>query len=196
MEFTIRPAEVPDALAVAEVHVAGWQWGYRDVLPADLLSNLDATERAERLLAILADPERTASVRLAESEGAVVGFVSSGPTRDPDAPEVISGGGGTGGAGATGADGPGGAGGTGEVYALYVAEAAAGTGVGPALLGTAVADLGDRGFRHATLWVLDSNARARRFYEREGWRPDGATKSENFRGHVLSEVRSERTPDD
>src|SRR3954465_10805461 len=188
MEFTIRPAEARDALAVAEVHVAGWRWGYRDVLPADLLASLAPGERADRLLAILAAPELPISVPLAESGGAVVGFVSSGPTRDPDAPEAMS--------GADPTRGAGGRGGTGEVYALYVVESAIGTGVGPALLRRAVTDLQNRGFRHATLWVLEANARARRFYVREGWRPDGAAKSEQFRGHVLSEIRYERTLDD
>jgi hypothetical protein len=28
------------------------------------------------------------------------------------------------------------------------------------------------------LWVLDDNPRARRFYEREGWHPDGSAESD------------------
>lgn len=41
----------------------------------------------------------------------------------------------------------------------------------------------------ATLWVLETNERARRFYEIAGWLPDGATKTE-MRGSVeLREVR-------
>ena len=34
------------------------------------------------------------------------------------------------------------------------------------------------GYDEAILWVLDRNDRARPFYERWGWRPDGATKDE------------------
>jgi hypothetical protein len=30
----------------------------------------------------------------------------------------------------------------------------------------------------ATLWVLESDERARSFYERVGWKPDGKRKSE------------------
>jgi hypothetical protein len=28
----------------------------------------------------------------------------------------------------------------------------------------------------STLWVLEGNAQARRFYERRGWSPDGAAR--------------------
>lgn len=54
---------------------------------------------------------------------------------------------------------------------------------------TAVDSLRALGMRGAILWVLESNARARRFYERAGWRPDGGTKIES-RGEIeLHEVR-------
>jgi ribosomal protein S18 acetylase RimI-like enzyme len=43
-----------------------------------------------------------------------------------------------------------------------------------------VEDLRGRGFRTATLWVLESNDRTRRFYEKAGWKPDGATTTERI----------------
>ncbi|HEU5369692.1 MAG TPA: GNAT family N-acetyltransferase, partial [Ktedonobacterales bacterium] len=78
---------------------------------------------------------------------------------------------------------------TGEVRAIYLAQAAAGKGIGRALFAHAVADLRARGYQRATLWVLESNARARRFYEVAGWRPDGARKTEERPGALLREVR-------
>jgi RimJ/RimL family protein N-acetyltransferase len=45
------------------------------------------------------------------------------------------------------------------------------------------------GFATASLWVLEDNPRARRFYEREGWRHDGAKREEEFLGVPISEVR-------
>lgn len=57
-----------------------------------------------------------------------------------------------------------------ELYALYVRSAWHGTGVGAALL---VATLGDAA---AYLWVLEDNARARAFYARHGFAPDGVEK--------------------
>ena len=44
-------------------------------------------------------------------------------------------------------------------------------------------------YRDATLYVLDDNPRARRFYEREGWALDGTTKTGEFLGLPVAEVR-------
>ncbi|MCP3860149.1 MAG: hypothetical protein GY704_10890 [Phycisphaeraceae bacterium] len=38
--------------------------------------------------------------------------------------------------------------------------------------------MSDSAFSDATLWVVAENTGARRFYERLGWRPDGARRSE------------------
>jgi GNAT superfamily N-acetyltransferase len=61
---------------------------------------------------------------------------------------------------------------TGELRSLYVVPEAWGTGVARRLMEAALDALRERGASEATLWVVDANARARRFYEREGWTPD------------------------
>ena len=45
-----------------------------------------------------------------------------------------------------------------------------------ALLDAALAALAASGSSEASLWVLEDNARARRFYEARGWRADGAAR--------------------
>lgn len=60
-----------------------------------------------------------------------------------------------------------------EVMALYVRASVYGRGVGHALLHTAIGD------QPAYLWVLDGNARAIAFYERQGFDFDGRTKVED-----------------
>ena len=65
--------------------------------------------------------------------------------------------------------------GVGELYALYVLPDRWGGGTGTALEASARAHLRDQGFTEATQCALAANARARRFYERRGWRTDGAT---------------------
>jgi hypothetical protein len=47
-------------------------------------------------------------------------------------------------------------------------------------------------FEQATLWVLDSNIRARRFYEAGGWVADGARKVDESHGFPIAEVRYQR----
>ena len=61
-----------------------------------------------------------------------------------------------------------------EVYAIYLAPEWFGAGVGRRLLDRTVEALGGLGFRDSTLWVLEVNDRARRFYEAAGWRWDRA----------------------
>ncbi len=61
---------------------------------------------------------------------------------------------------------------TGEIYALYVLSEYYGAGVGAALLDSAMERLGE--YPRICLWALKTNARALRFYEKHGFRPDGA----------------------
>jgi GNAT superfamily N-acetyltransferase len=67
------------------------------------------------------------------------------------------------------------------------------SGVGRLLVVAAREQLRRDGFTEAALWVLDGNARARRFYERDGWAPDGARQTKTVAGVALDEVRYRRT---
>ncbi|HSL09750.1 MAG TPA: GNAT family N-acetyltransferase [Actinomycetota bacterium] len=150
-----RAATVDDARAIAEVHVASWRWAYDGLLPQTVLDGLSVDERARGWTPIVAADPR--SVVVALDGDRVIGFASVGPTRDDDPPP-----------------------GTGEVFALYLVPEVAGTGVGEALLRRAEARLRETGFVRATLWVLETNERARRFYERCGWSWDGTTGEHRF----------------
>ena len=58
-----------------------------------------------------------------------------------------------------------------ELAALYVVPEARDRGVAGALLATGLAWARERGYERVRLWVTASNERARRFYERSGFRP-------------------------
>ncbi|MGC4105065.1 MAG: GNAT family N-acetyltransferase [Thermomicrobiales bacterium] len=79
--------------------------------------------------------------------------------------------------------------GCGEVALIYVLPEAQGRGVGRALLDEACDAMLDLGFTEARLWVLADNAPAIAFYERMGWRADGAAKQEEIGGQVIEECR-------
>jgi GNAT superfamily N-acetyltransferase len=64
-----------------------------------------------------------------------------------------------------------------ELRDLYVVPEAWGTGAGPALMDEVLAEIRASGATEATLWVVEANGRARRFYEREGWEPTGETRA-------------------
>ena len=167
-QFLLRSAEPGDELAVARVHVRSWQVGYRGLLPDDYLDNLRPEERATRYTFGSTDPSRPATV-LAIQQGAICGFATIAPARDADAQ------------------------GRGELRALYVDPNNWGQGVGVALIAAARRRLAQQGFGTAILWVLDSNARAYRFYSKDGWLADGARRMEKLWGVLVQELRYQRT---
>lgn len=162
----MRLAEVDDAIAIAEVHVASWHGAYRGLMPQQLLDAHTVERRVPSWREQLASAEVTTWV--AQLSGAVVGFASVGPARDADITGSV-----------------------GELRAIYLTPDAWGTGSGHALHESALATLA-ASYDEAVLWVLESNARARAFYERHDWHVDGATKQETRGDAVLDEVRYRR----
>ena len=68
---------------------------------------------------------------------------------------------------------------------LYLVPEAWGSGVADRLHDEALRTLAADGSTSARLWVLEDNARARRFYERRGWRRDGSDRVVPFPPHPL-----------
>lgn len=66
---------------------------------------------------------------------------------------------------------------SGEVCALYVDPEWWGQRIGSALIERGRSYLRELGFSDAILWVLVGNARAERFYSRDGWRRDGPRRT-------------------
>jgi hypothetical protein len=60
-------------------------------------------------------------------------------------------------------------------------------------MAAALGRLGEAGFGQVILWVLDTNVRARRFYEAGGWHADGPVKQDDSFGIPLTEVRYRRS---
>jgi ribosomal protein S18 acetylase RimI-like enzyme len=161
-----------DADELAAVHVASWRRGYRGLLPDEHLDRLHPDRWRSAWVEVLAgtDWPRRGTLVARTTTGELAGFVVLGASRDDDA-----------------GDAP-----TGEVWGLYVAPAAWGTGVGRRLLADATARLRAAGFGQATLWVLRDNTRARRFYEQAGWATDGAERPATVAGVPVTEVRYRR----
>jgi GNAT superfamily N-acetyltransferase len=65
-----------------------------------------------------------------------------------------------------------------HVHALFVTPALWGSGLANRLHDAAVAQMRLRHVRRGRLWAAAGAARARRFYEREGWQPHGEPRFE------------------
>jgi len=111
-------------------------------------------------------PARRQIALVAEEASRAVAFVTFGPSEDEPLDPTI-----------------------GQVYAIYVDPTSWGRGYGRGLFAAAVRGLITARFKAAMLWVLDTNIRARRFYEIAGWRPDGGLKTETRGDALLNEVR-------
>lgn len=154
MTIEIREALPGEELAIAEIHVRSWQEAYAGLMPAEFLAALDPRDRAARYTLGAEGPEAPTTL-VALEDDAMLGFVTFRLSHDADAPDL------------------------GEVAALYVDPDRHRGGVGRLLMSEARRRLREEGFADALLWVLDGNDRARRFYEGEGWKPDGARREEN-----------------
>jgi ribosomal protein S18 acetylase RimI-like enzyme len=167
----VRRARIDDVPGIATVHVRSWQAAYKGLLPQDYLDRLDPADRVTlwRNAVLNADwPGR--GVLVAVLDGTLCGFAGFGPTRDADGDPRR----------------------TGEVYAIYLHPAAWSKGFGRDLMTGALASLAGAGYAQATLWVLDSNARARQFYANAGWAQDGAVTHDDSDGFAMTEVRYRR----
>jgi ribosomal protein S18 acetylase RimI-like enzyme len=157
----VRRARLEEARAIAQVHAETWREAYEHVFGAERLASVTVDARLAQWERILAAGQ--SDVFVAAADGLIVGFVSTGDSRDADAEA--------------------------ELFAIYVLPDAWGSGAGSALMRAGLEAMRLRASGDAVLWVLDDNPRARRFYEREGWTLDGERKEDEYLGLRVAEVR-------
>lgn len=143
MDVQLREATPADAEGVARVYVESWNEGFADLIRPRVLNSEQVARWSRDLYA--------GSVRwwLAESGTSVVGFVGTGPSRDPICPDI------------------------GELDTIAVAPSAWRRGVGHRLMDVALDDLRSAGYGQGILWTLAEYKLGRFFYEASGWAPSG-----------------------
>ncbi|HZE59355.1 MAG TPA: GNAT family N-acetyltransferase [Burkholderiales bacterium] len=165
VEVTVREAKPADARTIAEIHVAAWRAAYRGMIPDEYLASLSVEERTQRWSKAISAPG-PAKVAVAHVQDETLGFCSFGPTRDEAPPEIA------------------------EIYSLNVRPDRWRRGAGRMLCEHAFRQAALREQAAITLWVLKQNERAQRFYERLGYLPDGAQKTDvELTGSPLHDLR-------
>jgi GNAT superfamily N-acetyltransferase len=188
----IRAASTADAAQVAAVQREAWFAAYEGIIPREIIDRVTAPDGGARvrqtfrtrpwqhmIVAVAANRENPDPARASAVPG-IVGYASFGPETDvlgAPWPHPLT---------ADGEDGS-----VAELYALYVRPAWWSTGTGRALMDRVLAGTSGAGYLSVTLWVLRDNRRARRFYERAGFAPDGASNVLDRLGGV-TEVRYRR----
>lgn len=132
-----------EAARLAQVHVQCWREAYATLLPESFYGEEALARRTEMWTRALARRDVIDRTLVARSDRAIVGLTHRGTPEEAEPAREV------------------------QLAMLYVLSPWYGTGVGQALLTQIL------GTEPAQLWVARENPRARRFYEKNGFVPDG-----------------------
>jgi GNAT superfamily N-acetyltransferase len=169
MTTVIREAAESDIEAVGALHLASRVTAYAEIVPADELADTTPAAMAEWWRERWRWERDDHRFMVADADGTIAGFTYAGPDEEPDAAVL---------------------------HAIHVTPGRIGSGLGRLLLADAETWFGTHpGWRRATLWVLEANARARGFYEHHGWHLDGTTRVGPIGTAMVPQVRYTRSVD-
>jgi ribosomal protein S18 acetylase RimI-like enzyme len=158
----LRTGKGLDLEAVGRVHWRSRAAAYAHILAPESLAGGSAEVLGEWWTERWKWEQETHRLTVADRDGEIVGFTYAGPSETEGAVEL---------------------------YAIHVVPELVGTGIGRELVVNALEQLREIGGDRAVLWVLEENERARRFYDRGGWKPDGATRVEGVGGEPVPQLR-------
>ncbi|MFJ6561208.1 GNAT family N-acetyltransferase [Streptomyces sp. NPDC091412] len=162
-----RRACPDDAAGVAGVYVRSWQVAFAGLVPQVCLDAMEPNREESKWKARIAAARWPSSgVLVAETEAGIVGFAGFGPSEENP---VVA-----------------------EIGMLYALPEVWGTGIGKQLMSATLMTFEKADYTQATLWVLEDNERARRFYEAAGWHADGAAVEDTTGGASLNKLRYRR----
>lgn len=147
----VRKASIEDVPRIAEIHVMGWRFAYRNIISEEFLlkemlvpKRIDAFTRAME--------ERRGDIYVFEENRIVKAFMINGPCRDSDKPSSF------------------------ELWGLYVDPFMVRQGIGTRLMQYCEGMALESGYKEVVLWVLEDNAIGRNFYGKMGYTFDGTRK--------------------
>lgn len=168
--MSIRSAVEDDAYAIARVQIMAWRQAYAGMMPQAFLDHMDSVRRVTSWRRALSSPGAGVTDVVLDPAGEIIGFFVYGPSRDADAAVA-----------------------TGELVAINLLPAHWRQGLGRRMMARLFAAAAERRWQAMTLWVLEANLQARRFYEAHGFQADGASQVDaNLTGAPLHLLRYRR----
>jgi len=149
MDAELRQPSAADAERLGRMHYESWRDAYASFLPAEFWGEATELRWISRWADRLQSPQPGSTTLIASRDDEILGFATAGPARQNPT------------AGAPVRDR--------ELWSIYVRASEYGSGLADRLM---EAVLPRR--EPAELWVFEANERARRFYARHGFKPDGA----------------------
>lgn len=148
-----------DRFAISRIYEESWKFAYKNIIPQSYLESIPVGRWASNL-----DKEGMNNLVLIE-DGMFVGTSCYCKSRFSDFSNW------------------------GEIVSIYFLPQYIGKGYGSLLLDVVVKELEQLGFDDIFLWVLEDNARARKFYEKAGFTPSGKYLDDNIGGKELREMQ-------
>ena len=153
----VRLATVQDAEGIAMVKVRGWQSAYRGLIQDAYLDAMDVAHYTHRTRDLLERSKQSQNWVCCEGTE-TIGWASVRFFKDEKKLGAMSA----------------------QLEALYILEAYWNLGVGFLMWQTVLSDLIAQKVDAVSLWLLEGNHRALKFYERQGFVLDGQTKAERM----------------
>ncbi len=150
MQWNISIPSLDEAEEITRLHRRAAQTGFAHIFPPEAPPPPFEDDLFRWQFWLGPDRDQGRHAFTVRASGRILGVVLAGP--DPHEPAL------------------------GHLARLYVEPERWGSGIGTTLHDAAVVDLTGRAFPAATLWVLEDNVRARRWYERLGWRQTSRRK--------------------
>jgi GNAT superfamily N-acetyltransferase len=170
-DTSVRLAWPDDAEAIAEVQVAAWRHDYADLLPAQVLDELDPAAFAEVWRTSVVKPgDARDRVLVALERNVLRGFAVTIPSTDPDSDAVDDA----------------------EIAELVVHPEHRGAGHGSRLVHACADTMRADRFTRATTWLTATDDDRRRFLTVSGWAPDGAHRELDLSGDGSVRVKQVR----
>ena len=150
MKFDIRLATLYDAKCCADIHAKSWEFAYRDIVSKDIIDkhNIRWPMIWDKMLA-----NNTNSHYVVIYDSIIIGFLTIAISRDDDLNKSFY-----------------------EIIGLYLSPQYISRGFGKLTMDWIKQEVKSRGYDKISLWVLEENTHARKFYEKAGFKADGKNK--------------------
>lgn len=164
--FRIRYANIVDAKTLGEIHSKSWKVAYKGIVPDEILKNITVEKRQAYFEKALTEKWEEDAIIFKDNDA--VGLICIGKCRDADKTDTC-----------------------GEIWGIYLLPEYWNMGIGSELINWGINELKKRNYSKVILWVLEENINARKFYEKVGFKHDGAIKEITI-GKKLIEHRYEK----
>lgn len=161
--YKIRYADLNDGKILGEIHSKSWKVAYKNIVPNEILNNITPNKRQKYFEKALIEGWEEDAIIFKDKKA--LGLICIGKCRDIDKVGFY-----------------------GEIRGIYLLPEYWNMGIGSELINWGLSELKKRNYNKATLWVLEDNLNARRFYKKIGFERDGAVKEITI-GKTLNEYR-------